>query len=358
MGIDVATEAKVREGVANLVQNCVGVEKGEAVLLLNEHGGVDRDVVQLMEEAVRERGGTAYSLWIEPLGGISEMPAVLGAAVLAADKLVMNANLNRVVLLDHLRAADKASMVRINNRSRTPDSFTSEHALFNWKLVMALAHKIEEVTAAAGRWKITSPHGTDISGRVAKGSEVADAFFVQDAEASRTERVFPGEVYAPVGTVGAEGVIAFDHPGFADKEPFLNPMLLTVEDGQLKKIEWREEPHRSGMRDDATGNTVWTGEQLERLLEANEKKYGHDRTYAVDSFHGGMHPKAVRKGGQQSNPDTMHFHIGNVPAARSAYVSDQTILLDGKPFWVDGKPALLQDKLIQELAAEHGVKLD
>jgi len=180
---------------------------------------------------------------------------------------------------------------------------------------------------------------------------------VQDAEASRTERVFPGEVYAPVGTVGAHGTIAFDHPGFADKERFMNPMMLTVEGGQLKKVEWREEPRREGQRDDATGNTVWTGEQLEGLLEANEKKYGHDRAYAVDSFHGGMHPKAVRKGGQQSNPDTMHFHIGNVPAARSAYVSDQTILLDGKPFWVDGKPALLEDKVIQELAAEHGVRL-
>ena len=358
MAIDSATESKVREGIANLIENCVGVEKGESVLLLNENGGVDRGVVEVMEQVIREQGGTAYSMWIDPLGGIQEMPEVLGAAVLAADKLIMNANLNRVILLDHLRANAKPNMVRINNRSRTADSFTTEHARFNWKLVMALAHKIEEVTAEASEWKITSPYGTDISGRVAKGSEVAGAFFVQDAEASRTERVFPGEVYAPVGSVGAQGVIAFDHPGFADKNRFLNPIMLTVEDGQLKNIEWREEPHREGQRDDATGNTVWTGEQLEKLLKANEGKFGHDRAYAIDSFHGGMHPKAVRKGGQQSNPDTMHFHIGNVPAARSAYVSDQTILLDGKPFWVDGKPELLKDKLIQDLATEHGVTLD
>ena len=352
------TEAKIREGVANLVRNCVGVEPGESVLLLNENGGVDHALVELMEEAVRAEGGTAYSLWVDPLTGISEMPVVLGAAVLAADKLVMNANLNRVVLLEHLRANDKASMVRINNRSRAADAFTSEHALFNWKLVMALAGKIQEVTAAADGWQITSPYGTNISGRVAKGSEVADAFFAQDAEASRTERVFPGEVYAPVGSTGASGVIAFDHPGFADKERFVNPMMLTVEGGLVTNVEWREEPERPGQRVDPTGNTVFTSDQLVSLLKANEEKFGHDRAYALDSWHGGMHPRAVRKGGQQSNPDTMHFHIGNVPAARSAYTSDQTITLDGKPFWVDGKPALLQDQFIKDIAAEHGVTLD
>ena len=55
-------EAAVREGVSNLILNCVGVEPGESVLLLNENGGVDRDLVTLMEEAIKSGGGTAYSL--------------------------------------------------------------------------------------------------------------------------------------------------------------------------------------------------------------------------------------------------------------------------------------------------------
>jgi hypothetical protein len=354
---DSATEAKIKEGVVNLVRNCVGVEKGESVLLLNENGGISRDLVGLMEDVIRAEGGIAYSLWVDPLTGIREMPAVLSGAVLAADKLVMNANLNRVVLLEYLRANDKAQLIRINNRSRTAEAFPTEHALFNWKLVIALAGKIQKVTAEAKEWTITSPYGTDISGRVASGSEVADAFFAQDAEASRTERVFPGEVYAPVGAVGAQGIIAFDHPGFSDKDRFDNPMILTVEGGMLKDIEWREDAARPGQRDDPTGNTVWTHDQLIALLETNAEKFGHDRAYTVDSWHGGMHPRAIRKGGQQSNPDTMHFHIGNVPASRSAYVSDQTITLDGKPFWVEGKPALLGDTMIQDMAAELGVTL-
>jgi hypothetical protein len=354
---DSSSEVRVLEGVANLVKNCVGVEPGESVLLLNEHGGVDRDLVALIEDAIRDAGGAPYSLWVEPLARATEMPAVVGGAVLAADKLLLNANLNRVVLLDHLRAHGQAELVRINNRSRAADAFATDHALFNWRLVMELAARIQAVTGAASTWKITSPHGTDIAGRVASGSEVADAFFAQDAEAGRTERVFPGEVYAPVGAVGANGVIAFDHPGFADKERFLNPMMLTVEAGMLTAIDWREEPARPGQRDDPAGSTVWTQSQLEGLLRSNEEKFGHDRAYAVDSWHGGMHPRAVRKGGQQSNADTMHFHIGNVPSARSAYVSDQTITLDGAPFWVDGRAAVLNDPDVRAMATEFGETL-
>jgi hypothetical protein len=354
---DVVDEAKVREGVQNLVNNCIGVESGETVLLLNENGAVDHDLVALMEEAIRSAGGAPYSLWVDPLTGISEMPAVVGSAVLAADKLVMNANLNRVVLIDHLRANGQAELVRINNRSRTPQTFASEHAAFNWKLVMALTAKIEEVTSAAREWTMTTPHGTDIGGRVVSGSEVADAFFAQDAHASRTERVFPGEVYSPVGSTAANGIIAFDHPGMADKERFHNPMILTIEDSMLTGIEWREEPARPGQKDDASGNTVYTREQLVRVLQTNEEKYGHDRAYVLDSWHGGMHPKAVKRGGQQSNQDTIHFHIGNVPSARSAYSSDQTIRLDGKPFWDNGRCVLLDDPGIKAMAKEFGADL-
>ena len=347
----------VREGVENLIRNCVGVEKGESVLLLNEKGGVDAGLVALMEEAIAAGGGTAYSLWVEPLAGIKELPAIVGSAVAAADKLVLNASLNRVVLLEYLRANGRTGLVRINNRARSTDAISTEHATFNWRLVIALAERIEQVMAAASAWTITTPHGTDMRGRVASGSEVADAFFAQDADAGRTERVFPGEVYAPVGSADANGVIAFDHPGFADKERFANPMMLTVTDSVLTDIAWREEGARPGARDDATGNTVWTREQLVALLDANAERYGRDRAYVVDSWHGGMHPKAVKRGGQQSNQDTMHFHIGRVPAALSAYVSDQTIELDGVPFWASGRSALLDEPEIKAMAAEYGASI-
>ena len=352
-----ADDAALQAGVNNLVRRCVAVERGESVLLLNERGGLDAGLATLLEEAIAEAGGVPYSLWVDSLARAEELPPPVAGAVLGADKLLLNCNLNRAVLLEHLRANGAAGLVRINNRIRAPEGMTTDHAQFDWRLVMELARSIEARTSQASTYRVTSPRGTDMSGRVASASEVADAFFVQDAEMSRTERVFPGEVYAPIGSASANGTIAFDHPGMADREQFHNPMLLQVRDNVLQGIEWREEPTRPNQKDDPTGNTVWTSAQLQRLLDASEARYGNEAAYAVDSFHGGFHPKAAKRPGQQSNQDVMHFHIGRTPSPLSAYVSDQTIELDGEPFWEHGRSILLQEESIREMAKEYGEEI-
>ena len=347
----------VQAGVDNLVKHCAAVERGESVLLLNERGSLDPELAALIEQAIAEAGGAPYSLWVDSLARAGELPRPVAGAVLGADKLLLNCNLNRAVLLDHLRANGAAGLVRVNNRIRAAEGMTTDHARFDWRLVMALAHSIEARTSQASTYRVTSPRGTDVSGRVASASEVADAFFVQDAEMGRAERVFPGEVYAPIGSADANGTIAFDHPGMADREQFHNPILLQVRDNALQSVEWREEPARPDQKDDPTGNTVWTSAHLQRLLDANEERYGRDPAYAVDSFHGGFHPKAVKRPGQQSNQDVMHFHVGRTPTPLSAYLSDQTIELDGQSFWEHGRSTLLQEESIRAMAREYGEQI-
>lgn len=347
----------VHAGVANLVRRCAVVENGEAVLLLNERGAMSPELAELIEQEIAAAGGTPYSLWVDSLARAGEFPRPVAGAVLGADKLLLGCNLNRAVLLEHLRANDRAGLVRINNRIRAPEGMASDHARFDWRLVMALAGKIEERAAQASTYRVTSPRGTEVAGRVASASEVADAFFAQDAELSRTERVFPGEVYAPIGSAEANGVVAFDHPGMADREQFHNPMLLEIRDNALAAFEWREEPARPGQKDDPTGNTVWTSDQLQGLLDAAEAKFGRAAAYTLDSFHGGFHPKAAKRPGQQSNQDVMHFHVGRTPSPLSAYVSDQTIELDGEPFWVNGRSTLLQEESIRQMAREYGEEM-
>ena len=347
----------VQAGVDNLVKHCAAVERGESVLLLNERGSLDPELATLIEQAIAEAGGTPYSLWVDSLARAGELPPPVAGAVLGADKLLLNCNLNRAVLLDHLRANGAAGLVRVNNRIRAAEGMTTDHARFDWRLVMALAHSIEARTSQASTYRVTSPRGTDVSGRVASASEVADAFFVQDAEMSRAERVFPGEVYAPIGSADANGTIAFDHPGMADREQFHNPILLQVRDNALQSVEWREEPARPDQKDDPSGNTVWTSAHLQRLLDASEERYGRGPAYAVDSFHGGFHPKAVKRPGQQSNQDVMHFHVGRTPTPLSAYLSDQTIELDGQSFWEHGRSTLLQEESIRAMAREYGEQI-
>ena len=40
------------------------------------------------------------------------------------------------------------------------------------------------------------------------------------------------------------------------------------------------------------------------------------------------------------------------------FALDPSKTLDGKPFWVEGRPALLEDQFIKDVAAEQGVTLD
>ena len=348
-------EAKVRQGVENLVRNCVAVEKGESILLLNEKGRAERELVALIEDTIKENGGVPYSLWIDPLErGLSGLPSFLGDSIVAADKLVMNCNLNRVILLDYLKEKGREDLIRINNRNQAAGRMATEHARVHWGLVMALCQRIEEFTAGS-TYHVTTPYGTDISGRIVSGSEVAGAFFVQDAEASRNERVFPGEVYTPVGSADAKGTLAWDHPGITSKERFPNPIIIHVDDNRVADVEWREEAEPSRSEGPGTGS-ITTRAQLMDALAKQQEAYG-EAANVIDSWHGGMHPKAEKLAGQQSDMMTMHFHIGRAANTLSATMSDQSVTVDGKPFWENGRCVLLGDPAIKEMAKEFGVEL-
>lgn len=349
-------ETATRDGVDNLIRNCLAVASGETVLLLNGHTEVERDLVGLMEEAINDAGGTPYSLWVDKLDiGLTEVPGLIRNAIDGADKLLLNANLNRVILFDHLKATDRTGLVRVNNRTRQADRIGSEHARFHWGLVMALAHRVEELTASAKTYHVTTPHGTDISGSIVSQSDVADAFFAQDADDDRSERVFPGEVYAPVPSAGANGVLAFDHSGLLDKDRWPNPMTFTIEDNMLTGMEWTEGVKR-GDPDPGT-QTIWSLEHFQQLLDKNVAQHGADKANILDSWHGGMHPKAEKRSGQLSETKTMHFHIGRITDTLSVYMSDQSITLDETPMFINGELALLKEPAIQDLARGYGQKI-
>src|SRR5207244_1097972 len=117
---------KVREGVWNLVAHCLEVQRGESVLLLNERGKIDPDLVALMEEAVKQCEGEFHSLWGETIDrGQRSLPKVLLGALLSANKVIMNYNLNREVLHQYVK---DHQVLRVTNRCRTPEHFASEHA--------------------------------------------------------------------------------------------------------------------------------------------------------------------------------------------------------------------------------------
>jgi hypothetical protein len=329
--------------VQNLVTHCAEVQKGENVLILNEYGKIDDEIAELIVEAVKATGADYHVMWGESLErGRRDLPKVLLGGILSADKVICNYAINRAVLDEHTRGK---GIIQINNGCRTAQMMTTPHATFHWGMVRAIYGRLEEVFGDGERWRITSPAGTDVSGRIGKGSDVADAYFAAEAEASRFIRVFPGEVYTPVGSVAAEGTIVCEYINIRDTEPWAQPATLTVKDSRVVKIEGGAEAKR-----------------FEAEVEENTRKHGDNAT-VIDSWHGGMNPKARVPAaenrslqGATSGAGMMHFHVGRILEPVSAGVLNHTVELDGRKIYEAGKLLILDDPKIQETARRYGVE--
>ena len=332
-------QAMVKEGVRNLVGNCAEVRKGENVLILNGFGAVDDEVATLLEETVSEAGAECHVLWGEPQERrASSIPKVVVGAILAADKFICNYTLNRVVLEEHLKGT---GVVQVDNRFRTGELMGSEAARFPTGMIRALCQRLDELFAGARRWRITSPAGTDVSGEIARGTEIADAFFTQDTTGSRLRRVFPGEVYTPVGSVGAEGTIVVDHINLQGAELWDEPAVLAIRDDRIVAVEGGDH-----------------AQELQAEIERNVERFG-EGARVLDSWHGGMHPKApgpepgsgaLQWTTMSSSPALMHFHLGRLKDPISAGVSRQTVEVDGKRVIEDGRLAILDDPQVRAAA--------
>ena len=333
---------QLTEGVRNLVQQCAEVKDGDEVLILNEFGKVDEEIAKLIAEAVKATGAAYHVMWGESVERSAKaLPKTLIGAILASAKIISNFSLNRALLDDYTRGK---AIVQINNMARTANLMASNHARYHWGRVRAIYSRLEAIFSAARKWQITSPAGTEIGGEIGSGSEVADAYFAEEAEASRFIRVFPGEVYTPVGSKGADGKIVVEYINMRDSQPWEETVTLTIRNNKLTKIE-------GGSR----------AQQFEKIMEANVKAHG-DKAALLDSWHGGMNPKARKPTaenmslqGATSGPALMHFHLGSQKEPISAGILYPTIELDGRKIYDGGKLLALEDAKIKEAEWKYGL---
>lgn len=336
-------EEKVREGVRNLVEHCAEVSRGDSVLILNEYGKIDPDIADLVAEAVKTAGADYHVMWGETIErGRKDLPKVLAGAMLSSDKVIASYSLNRAVVDGYTRGT---GIVQINNGCRTAQSMATAHATFHWEMVKAIYSRLEELFAEAETWRIAAPAGTEVAGRIGKGSDVADAYFAAEAEASRFIRVFPGEVYTPVGCLSAEGTIVAQYINIRDTTAWEQPARLTVQDSRVVRVEGGEEAR-----------------SFETEIEENVSRYGENAT-VIDSWHGGMNPKARVPApgdrslqGATSGVGLMHFHVGRTLEPVSAGILHHTVEVDGRKIYEGGKLLILDDPKIREAARRYGVE--
>jgi hypothetical protein len=129
-----------------------------------------------------------------------------------------------------------------------------------------------------------------------------------------------------------------------DSQPWEETVTLTIRGNKVTKIE-------GGSR----------AQQFEKTMEANVKAHG-DKATLLDSWHGGMNPKAriptsdnMSLQGATSGAGLMHFHLGSQKEPISAGILFHTVEVDGRKIYQGGKLLILDDPKITETEKNYEV---
>jgi hypothetical protein len=323
---------RARDGIRNLVEEVASLQAGERVLILSEYGRVERELPDLIGETVKAVGGEYHVVWAEPIESPSQpAPPVLMAAMHAADKIIYNvpAGSPSDRLISPLaRYFDKdEGPPRITNNFCSLEHIGSDHARFSWRTASAIYDLVEEIGFGGKTWRITTPGGTDIGGKI---GQVSSRQAMLEGQKSPFSIVFPHRIHCPIGSVEASGVIAVDHCAIPPMR-IENPPLVHIENDRVVRVEGGGE-----------------AEAYRKALEANEQRWGEAATY-LDSWHSGLNPHAPNVTGFIGHGCSarMHFHIGRSDTYTSAGVIRHTFVVDRKTILDDGRLAILEDPAVQ-----------
>ncbi len=322
----------ITAGIENCVASCARVERGQSVYIVTEEGVADAAVVEALTESARDRGGN-----VQVVNGPAipkERPEEIPPAVLdaygRADVLFAHyPSLKREELHRHFPGEAR---VRVPNRARTVALMSSDWAAFPYSVQRALADTLDALSAPGRSWRITSPNGTDVRGTFgARESTVAQAYFVED-EGGRARRNFPGGVHSPVVAVAAEGVIVADHIAKFGGMP--ETVRLELKDGRVVSLE--------------DGDP-----SMHEALNATDG--------FIDSWHAGVNPKTIVPMARADNPvqwysyshcspAIVHFHVGRSHDPVDVACFDQTIEIDGRTVYDDGKLTIWDEPEVESAA--------
>lgn len=327
-------------GARNCVIDCAQITKGSAVTIVSE-SGTDKAVVDAIAETAREAGAKVDIVWAEPYAKGGKIPDEVFKAFRDADILINQYHsLSRAALADNF---PDEMRVRVPNRAITAELLASPWARFPYQLQKIVADVLEETMAPGRTWRITSPAGTDLSGRfAAPDSEVARAYFQTDEDNNRARRNFPGGVHGPRVSDSVNGTIVAEYVDGAPPE--MQPVRLTIHDGKVTAVEGG----------DAAGRAI------ARVQESDG---------SVDSWHCGVNPKVVvpeqrlkapRKWYSYAHcsPRMVHFHLGRTHDTINVGSLDQTLAIEGRTLYRDGVLCDLSDKRIAGAMQRYGVGAD
>jgi leucyl aminopeptidase (aminopeptidase T) len=330
----------LQDGAKNCVLDCARVNKGNQVFIVNQKGAVEEEASSAIQEIVEKENAKATVIWEDGIAkGSKEIPNAVLDAFTNGDIVISHfPSLKREILHAHVQGDTRS---RATNRAMSAELLRSDWARFPYSLQLAIIKTIDSIIANGKSWRVTSPAGTDVRGNIGGAdSTVAKAYFARGEDDSRASRNFPGGVHTPLMSMGAEGVIVVDHAnvrgGFRPSEP----IRIELRDGKV------------------TG--ICGGDDASTIIKELEETDGF-----LDSWHAGTNPKTICPVKRDDDPNSwwtyahcsptvLHFHLGRTHAPVNVATFNQTVYVDDRKIYEDGRLTILEEAGIENVAKGFG----
>ena len=342
-------------GATNLLTRCVGIARGESLLLVTEPAGstyYDAAVAPRIAAVAEQLGVGIRVLEAGPAEGPESIPPALLAAIEAADHTVFLSRIGDQLRFMELPGRGSKSMVYTLAENHLSGGFaTARHDIME-QIRSALMARI----ADARTYSLTCPRGTALEMPV-RGDELS----ALRATSGFTLRNFPVMIIPPIPASRLSGRLVLSHAltstgihEYADSVvPLPSPVTLTIDNGRVSAVDGE-----AALVERVRGQM----ERVDRLFAGDGGRVG--------SWHAGINPFTFFEGRALDDidrwngvafgsPRYAHFHLcGALPGDICGQVFDPTIRFDNEPLWRDGLLTALRTPQLAELAAQLDVAAD
>jgi leucyl aminopeptidase (aminopeptidase T) len=308
--------SKLKKGAENAVKSCMGVKKGENVLIVTDPG-IDPEIPMSVLEAAKGTTKNVEMVCMPTLSRNGEEPPVEIALMMKRYDVLF---LITTKSLSHTSARRNASEAGVRVASMPGiDVFSLEKGglTADYKEVRDLCKRMHKAVHKAKKIRVTNKKGTDIEMRFGNHEwDIDDGFFQNRGMFGNLPA---GEVDTAPNEGSANGVLVFD-----EMDEWGKGIKLNVENGYVVEIEGSK--------------------KLEEVVE----KLGKDaRNIAELGI--GTNPKAKLIGNVLEDEkvyETVHVAIGNnmsyggscdVPLHSDGIITKPTVEVDGRVVIRDGK---------------------
>ncbi len=339
----------MREGIDNLLQNCIGVKAGESLVIVSERGAggyYSATIDEAIAAQAREYSIDTQIIEAPVCEQVDVFPPAIKAAIDEADHTLFLARLGDQVRFGELCKFGSYTMCYALDEESFASPFCSAHHGF----FLQLKDRINQAIFGGRTIEIRCAAGTRLKG-------ISPSACPDQGAAEVSLKRFPMTVFRPVCCKQFSGQVALTGWLAPTGSRIYEPSGLLLDGTVIARVENGRMLDFDGERADV--------ERVRAHYQYVADRYGIDGM-VLHSWHAGIHPQngyvgAARdnparwSGSAFGNPRSMHLHTCGdyAPGEISVSVFDPTILVDGVEMWRDGRLTYADYEEVRDLQSQY-----